>query len=189
MMKPNIQLTNPTSPDQTVNQFRRRSVSFPGSLFPLTSTSRRDPANKFGQSIKAWRPLSDTNLYQDKCTFVILREYWNTEGVFSEVIFSTEIVECLCEEQFSLVYLVSDRRFQGIREPYFSAQPPESIQTHLIVCVHGLDGKHFLFDKHQIKSLTVWSQEQCVKLSLPFLDGIFFDHRLKLSLRIILIPA
>ncbi|XP_078360921.1 protein FAM135A-like isoform X2 [Oculina patagonica] len=36
--------------------------------------------------------------------------------------------------------LYSDRRFEGIREPYFSAQPPETIQTHLIVCVHGLDG-------------------------------------------------
>jgi len=56
--------------------------------------------------------------------------------------FITEIVECSCEEQFSLVYLCSDRRFQGIREPYFSAQAPESIQTHLIVCVHGLDGKY-----------------------------------------------
>lgn len=45
-------------------------------------------------------------------------------------------------DNFSLVYFCSDRHFQGIREPYFSAQPPETIQTHLIICVHGLDGKH-----------------------------------------------
>ena len=41
-----------------------------------------------------------------------------------------------------MVYFCSDRHFQGIREPYFSAQPPETIQTHLIICVHGLDGEH-----------------------------------------------
>ena len=34
----------------------------------------------------------------------------------------------------------SDRRLAGIREPYFSAQAPDGLQTHLIVCVHGLDG-------------------------------------------------
>lgn len=34
----------------------------------------------------------------------------------------------------------SDRQLVGIREPYFSAGAPEGIETHLIVCVHGLDG-------------------------------------------------
>lgn len=36
--------------------------------------------------------------------------------------------------------LYSDRRIEGIREPYFSAQAPDGLQTHLVVCVHGLDG-------------------------------------------------
>ena len=36
--------------------------------------------------------------------------------------------------------IYSDRRLEGIREPYFSAQAPDGLQTHLIVCVHGLDG-------------------------------------------------
>ena len=36
--------------------------------------------------------------------------------------------------------LYSDRRLKGIREPYFSAKAPDSLQTHLVVCVHGLDG-------------------------------------------------
>lgn len=36
--------------------------------------------------------------------------------------------------------LYSDNRIEGIREPYFSAQAPDGLQTHLVVCVHGLDG-------------------------------------------------
>ena len=41
-------------------------------------------------------------------------------------------------QKFSLFF--SDRRLEGIREPYFSAQAPDGLQTHLVVCVHGLDG-------------------------------------------------
>ena len=67
---------------------------------------------------------------------------WIPKKFFQSSLPLPKTVEFSSEEQFSLVYLCSDRRFQGIREPYFSAQPPETIQTHLIVCVHGLDGKY-----------------------------------------------
>lgn len=39
-----------------------------------------------------------------------------------------------------VVAFFSDRRLEGIREPYFSAQAPDGLATHLVVCVHGLDG-------------------------------------------------
>ena len=40
----------------------------------------------------------------------------------------------------SVLGLFSDHFLKGDREPYFSAQAPDVLQTHLIVCVHGLDG-------------------------------------------------
>ena len=40
----------------------------------------------------------------------------------------------------SVLGLFSDHFLKGDREPYFSAQAPDGLQTHLVVCVHGLDG-------------------------------------------------
>ena len=40
----------------------------------------------------------------------------------------------------SVLGLSSDHFLTGDREPYFSAQAPDGLQTHLVVCVHGLDG-------------------------------------------------
>lgn len=46
----------------------------------------------------------------------------------------------ICYFLVSVLDVSSDRFLKGDREPYFSAQAPDGLQTHLIVCVHGLDG-------------------------------------------------
>lgn len=45
----------------------------------------------------------------------------------------------LIHDLFVVIY--SDIGVHAPRDSYFSKQRPDSIETHLIVCVHGLDGK------------------------------------------------